>query len=425
MGLFRYEAVDRAGKVVHGAMKAPDEQQVARVLAQKGYAARAIHPASGQQKTVSRPPAAQSTPAQQTGGMHSVTIASGVPVSVKSRVSASRLAMFFRQLVTLVRSGIPLYQSFSDMAPVIRDRRLRNALPHIQQSLQAGQSLSSAMAGFPDIFPAHAVASVWSGELAGKLDVVLEDVASDFEQEASDTRFGRIGWGLTKISVILLIATIPLFNMAVLLAPVLDESEADIVGHWLGSYPPVFVSKCLPVILIFLASWIAWGYVKRVPTVRRLLDGMLLRVPVWGKLHRYRSVSRFLHLMDELYAAGINPSTAWNAASIAPRNSEIAEKLRLAREQTPSAGIADLAAFSNVLEPEDVAFIATGEKTGQVPATVGKLAETYADKAASQKTVGRMWSVSLVVAVQLAIGGAALIFMASTYAKTLMKLMGF
>lgn len=425
MGLFRYEAVDGNGKVLHGAMNAASEQQVAQALAQRGFTLRAILSGSPQ-RVQPKQPRQQAARPQATAGMAAVTISSGVPVSIKSLVPAARLAMFFRQLSTLVRSGVPLYQSLVDLAPVTRDRRLKAAIPRIQQSMQSGQSLSGALSDFPGLFPAHTIASIWSGELAGKLDVQLDEIATDFEQEASDTRYGRIGWGLTKLTVIGLILTFPLFNMKSLVAGQLGEiagveNGGQLISYYMVEYRAALFSKCLPLAALVIASWIVWGYMKRVPTVKRLLDGILLRVPVWGKLHRYRSAARFLHVMEQLYAAGVNPKSAWSAASITPKNSEIAEKLRIVHAESSTSGVTDLAGASGVFEPEDVGLISTGEKTGQVPASLSKLAELYADKALAAKSVGKMYSVSIAVSVQIAVGGLIMIIMASSYFGSIFK----
>jgi len=428
MGLYRYEAVDKTGRVLHGAMNAGDEQTVSAKLADMGYSVRAILPAGGAQNAARS--SVPNTPAVSSGravGMARVTVASGVPVSIKSRVPADRLAMFFRQLVTLVRSGIPLYQSFADLATATRDRRLRAAIPEMQQSLQNSQ-LSGAMAMFPDLFPAHTIACVWSGELSGRLDVVLEELAADLEREASDTRYGRIGWGLTKVTLIGTIVTLPLFNMGTILAPVTDESsQAANPGGYAASYLSVWFHQILfvavPIALAVMASWVVWGHMKRIPMVRRALDGALLLVPVWGNIHRYRSLARFLTLLDHLYSAGISPFTAWDAACIGPRNSAIAEKLKLARRESSAVGITDMAALADVFEPEDMGLIAAGEKTGQVPDSLTKLADVYRDRAESARNVGRFWSISNLILFQIIITGVALIVMTESYAGVLLKLM--
>ena len=424
MGLFRYEAVDKAGKVVHGAMKAPDERQVAQVLAQKGYALRAIHSADGQQKTTSSPAAApQPAPAHRTGGMSSVTVATGVPVSVKSIVPAATLGLFFRQLITLVKSGIPLYQSLHDVAATTQNRHLRHALPEIQRSLQSGQKLSGAMSAHPKIFPVHAVASVWTGELAGKLDIALEDVAVVFEQEASDTRHGRIGWGIAKANFLLFILLLWAANLQALIAPSWSKfltqgagSVQEVLAELFRTYLRMAVTRSLPIVIALIAGWIAWGAVKRIPTVRRLLDGILLKTPVWGKLHRERALSRFLRALDQTYSAGVSLPAAWDAACLTPTNSVVAERLKLARASCPpDAGVAEMIAASGLFEPDAVGLVASGEKAGQVPAALSNLSAAYADRSASQKPIGRMWSISLLTSSILALSGYIIIKMIRSY----------
>ncbi len=433
MGLYRYEAVDKTGRVLHGAMNASDEQVVSDKLAAMGYSVRAVFPAGGAPKGSQMQPisATGGQPAPAPGGRASgiarVTVGSGTPVSIKSLVPADRLSMFFRQLVTLVRSGIPLYQSFADLANATRDRRLRAAIPQMQQALQAS-GLSGAMAMFPDLFPAHTIACVWSGEISGKLDVILDELAADMERESSDTRYGKIGWGLTKGTLIGTIITLPLFNIGTLLAPVVGEvSGAGTPAGYAASFLQVWLRQimliCVPIALAVMASWFAWGWLKRIPSVRRALDGALLHVPVWGNLHRSRSIAKFLGMLDHLYSAGISPATAWDAACITPRNSAIAERLKSARMESAAVSVADMAAMSGVFDQEDVGLLAAGEKAGQVPESLTRLAELYRDRADGARSVGRAWSISNLILFQIVVAGVVVIFLTKTYADVLMKMM--
>lgn len=426
MGLYRYEAVDKTGRVLHGAMNASDEQVVSSNLSAMGYSVRAVFPAGGSQ-SVGR---SQPVPAGSSGraaGISRVTLASGAPVSIKSLVPADRLSMFFRQLVTLVRSGIPLYQSFADLAIATRDRRLRSAIPQMQQSLQTSQ-LSGAMAMFPELFPAHTIACVLSGELSGRLDIVLEELASDMEREASDTRYGRIGWGMTKATLIGTILSLPLFNVGTILGPIAEKStEAaapqGVVQGYLSVWAHQIFLVALPIALSVIALWIIWGHAKRIPKIRRALDGAMLHVPVWGNLHRCRGIAMFLTLLDHLYSAGITPVTAWDAACIAPRNSAIAEKLKLARRELSAVSLAEMAALSDVFDPEDMGLISAGEKAGQVPESLSRLAELYRDRAEGARSVGRFWSVSQLILFQIVVTGVIVIVMAKSYVGVLLKMM--
>lgn len=415
MGLYRYEAVDKTGRVLHGAMNAGDEQAVSAKLADMGYSARAILPAGGapgKQQTLMQGAAVAPTPAVR-GGVQSVTVGSGIPVSIKSSVSLAELARFFRHMATLVRSGIPIGQALNDMVPVTRNGRLRNVLSRMRESTQGGGRLSGLMAEYPGIFPVHTTASVWTGELSGRLDVALDEIASDLEQEAGDTRFGRIGWGLTKINLIFLVICLPLCNLPALLAPAL-QGNLDTGGQMgatgslkllLASYMQRAFWPTLFGCLALSASWIIWGYVKRVPNVRHALDSALLMAPFWGRYHRTKAQARFLHVMDGLTSAGIGIDTAWDAASLTAKNSAIAERLRAAPGVLgPNAGVSGLLSGSGVFEGEDVALMVSGEKSGTVPEVLGHLSQDQQQKLEAMRLSGRAKSTTIMVAVGLLLG---------------------
>lgn len=410
MSLFRYEAVDNSGKVFHGAMNARDEQEVAQKLAGMGYTLRAVHTKGGTRPAGT---AAVGIASQQSGvslqplGTQSAVGASGVPVSVNSIIPARTLAIFFRQLATMVRSGIPLYQSLSDIALYVRDRRLQKVIPHIQQALQSGQSLSGTMAQFPHIFPVHATASIWAGELSGKLEIALDEVAIDFEHEAADTRYGRIGWGITKANVIGIIYIIPLCAFTTLMVGMLNRTPSENIEKLL-IFLLVSIAKSTPIALIVIISWMVWGKLKRKPSVRRYLDALLLKTPIWGAIHLYRGQARFLRVLDQLYSAGIGVDTAWNAASLTPRNSALAETLRQTRNEQPHlSDVTNLFSASGMFDMEAVGIIAAGEKSGRIPEALTNVARLCEDIADSRKTIARRTSITLMTVFSLVVYGIA------------------
>ncbi len=434
MGLFRYEAIDRSGKVLHGAMNARDEQQVQQRLAQMGYTARAIHSAASGRvpsSTAVSPPR-QDSPQRTSGAMSSVTLASGVPVSVRPNVSLMSLARFFRHMATLVRSGMPINQALVEMNVVTHDRKLKYVLSRIQESTQAGRSLSTMMAEYPRVFPVHAIASVWAGELAGKLEIALEDVATDLEQEAADTRYGRIGWFLTKISLIGLVFVLPMASLDALLLPVLNQvldaagqvSRTQVLGMLWQNYASNLLWKSVVASVALVVFWIAWGFMKKSPVVRRLLDGALLYVPVWGRLHRDRALARFFRVMDHLHSAGLSPAQAWDAASLVPKNSAIAERLRLARASMPmTAKVSEILAASGVASPEDVGLAASGEKAGQLPDVLSHLSRHYEERAASQKTAAKAAAIFALTMFSIIFTGYVMIRAVASYAELPFKIM--
>lgn len=415
MSLFRYEAVDKTGKVLRGVMDASNEQTVTQKLSAMGYNARSVYNAA--QQAPSRPTqtsAVAPQPTQQRGvGMSAVTLANGVPISIKSCVPASALAVFFRQLATLVKAGHPLYQASTYIR--VSNPRIREFLPIMQEKVQSGQKLSGAMAEFPKMFPVHAIASVWCGELAGKLDIVLEEIATDFENEARDTRLGRFGWAIAKATIILFILISPLLDFNALLGKV--------AGRGLDTALKTFFSglmSALPVVIALLVFLEIWGYIKRVPVVRHAMDGMLLGAPVWGKLQRFDATAKFFHVLDLLISAGISPATAWDAASLTPKNSEIAKRLKSARNESPvDAGVVAMLERSHVFEMDDIGLATAGEKSGSLPEAAANMASMYTNRAAAQKTMGRFWSITLILILNGALTVLAVYMMAKGYAAFL------
>jgi type II secretory pathway component PulF len=406
MGFFRYEAVDKTGKVVRGVMNARSEQEVTQNLSAMGYQANAIYGSSqaGAVQAAPSPPAApvaapSAMPAR--GGMQSVTLASGLPVSVKSSVNASALAGYFRQLATLVRSGMPLHLALSEMATTVRNPALRRSLITQQESARGGRNLSGALSEFPKVFPVHIVASVWAGELAGRLEVALDEIATDMELEASETRFGRIGWGIAKLHFLLLALLIPMSNLVALLRPALEESlkqgevsTRQVLQYVLSTYMKTMFGKSMLAMGAMIVLWIALGYIKRIPIVRYALDAVVIHVPLWGRLHRDRALGRFLHVLNGLYASGISPGQAWDAACLTVRNSALADRLRRARRNSsPNTGVAELIAAAGLFTMEEVAMATTGEKTGQIPEVAENMSANYVDQFAARKTRNRIASV--------------------------------
>jgi len=402
MAVFRYEAVDRAGKLVRGVMNAADEQAVARRLAAMGYVLKAIVPST----------AATAQTARQRQA------SSGFPVTVQPVVPLQKLAMFYRQIATLIRAGVPVAQALDELSNNIKNKKLSNAALEMRNRVQQGATLSSSMAMMPKLFPVHATGMIWSGELGGFLDKALDEVATEIEQEAKDNRYASIGWLLFKITLVFIFLLLPSLDIKGLLiegfrqgtelhyksteitSTELTElipagiSTSDIVKGMAKAYWIKFCRTGLPCLIAWIVFAFAWKHLKRVASVRRALDAALLMVPVWGNLHRERSRARFLNTLYRLYAAGIAPAQAWAAASMSVRNSQLAAKLRanehILRQQDGTLDKIFIA--SGVFAAEDAGMVMTGIKSGAVPEMLERMSSYHLNAAETSKSLGRQVS---------------------------------
>lgn len=405
MALFRYEAADRTGRVLHGAMNARDEAQVADNLVKMGYSVRSIQSTSPVQTTAAINVRAQPQPG--------APAASAAPVSVRSIVPLASLSMFFRQIATMLKSGIPINQALADASVYTRQRHLRSAIPAMSQAVQSGASLSSAMAAHPGIFPVWATARVWAGELAGEIETAFEEIADDLEAEAKDARYGSIWWVITKLTVVLSILILPFCDVSKLLSSIVSAEKVDA----LAIYKAILIEtviKWAPLAAGLSVIFLAWTALKRVPAVRSALDTILLRVPIWGGLHKYRSLAAFLHTLDRLYSAGLSPAIAWDAASLTVRNNAVAQALR-SSGRTASESPVQKIVTSGIFDSDDIGMASAGERAGRLPEAFAQLSRIYQDRATQQKTIGRLWSVSAFISFQIAVSGIGIIVLAYSY----------
>jgi len=151
-----------------------------------------------------------------------------------------------------------------------------------------------------------AVPSALSGTL------VLEELA-----------WADLGFALAVCSP--LHATVPLALFGVWMQRLLDTGDPRVI---LATYREYLFRVSLPTIAVFLVATYMWPHIKRILPVRVWLDSFILRLPIWGMLHKTRSLVQFSGSLEKLYSAGVAPGTAWSAASAACPNSVMANALR-------------------------------------------------------------------------------------------------
>ncbi len=397
MPLYRYEAVDRSGKVVRGAMNAANEQMISQKLSVMGYSLKAAMLANA--NTKQRAAASQQNARSKRTSSPS---ALGHPVTVTSSVSISALTRFYRQLATLVQSGMPLFQSLSEVQRTTVNRKLRNICDSLSTRVQSGSSLSSAMANYPGIFPAYTVGMIWAGEVGGYLDVALDEAATELESEYRYGFLARIGWFIVRFNTLLFFLFAPLLGaekhlLQFVNASIGDSESASRAPDLFAAYLHGILTISVPLILGWIVLNCAVRRIKRVPAVRAALDSFILIVPVWGPLQRTHSVERFMRTLHGQYQSAVPLSQSWLVAASTVRNSTIAARLRVLGDifHQPNYSLQAAFAKSDVFSPEDIGMIATAEKAGSIPEMLERLTNYHNDQLGRRKTTSRVVSVVL------------------------------
>ena len=391
MSLYRYEATDKNGKTMMGAMDAAGEPEVADRLKQLGYVPNTIYPS------------ATATPPHKTRPPKPAAAIAGQRFRFFSTVKAGDHALFFRQFATLTKSGISIYQAMSTLGPRMRRSPLATACEEIQHAAQSGGKVSDVMFAHPELFGSHVAASVRAGELGGFLEISLDEIALDYEREVE---FYRGTW-LPKSLIIQEIFTLalaqPLFPT---LFPNAEMKRYLLLAFVRNGFIAVaFIATCMFVYRILQS-----------PSFCEQRDRLALRIPVFGNLTRQKSLSSFIRMLRRLYSAGLGPVAAWEGAMNVAPNAVIRKKLvsagEMMRRNVPlHEAFVSTGLFANEMEQ----LLATGVVSGQVVEMLDKVADYYEANVERAFKNSRFWMFRLAITMFIVLIGAVVIWMTKSY----------
>ena len=347
MPVYRYTAKNQQGGTVTGLVEAEDTRRAAGIVREMGLLLLDVRP----EHTVNRQQAEQ-------------VVMQKVVYPVYSGVSVRDLAVFYRQMATAVRAGIPIHRALLSVAENTGKPRLRRVVQAVVNDLMAGKSLAQAMSKHPHVFDELQLALIQAGEEGGLLENMLERLADYLERDYKLRLKIRAGTFYPKLLLLagIFIPKIPILVVGGGLIPYLRET----VG-WAG-----------PILLAVLAIVAVVRILLQVEPLREAYDSLKLMVPGIGGLVRQLAMARFSRAMAALYAAGVSLPRAIAVAALAADNYYLTKRLRGAiREVEHGQSISEAFRRTGVMPPLVLDMLQTGESTGNVDSMMDKVAEYY------------------------------------------------
>jgi general secretion pathway protein F len=316
----------------------------------------------------------------------------GAPVSVFkreidlaglfARVRPQEVAVFTRQLATLLKAGIPLAEAMGALSEQSDNKKFEVVLTGVRQKVNEGSSLADTMAQHPTIFPELYTNMVRSGEAAGNLDAVLARLAEFLD--AQHALRSKVSSAMTYPIIMMVLGSGIMGMLMVVVVPKITTIFED-------------VGKSLPwntALLIFLSNTLAsywwlilvlgglgyWGFkrwVKR-PKGREAVDRLKLRVWLLGPLVRYVGVARFARTLSTMLASGVPVLTALEIVKKVLNNVVLEKVVEEARDairegESIAAPLKRSGQFPSMM----VHMIAVGERSGQLETMLENVAVAY------------------------------------------------
>lgn len=310
----------------------------------------------------------------------------GVPILLqigKPGVKTDQLVVFSRQLATMVDSGIPIAQSLDVLSEQSEDRTLSATLRKVREDIEAGMSLSEALTRHPKIFSDFFINMVRAGESSGRLDEILDRVASYLEKVAALQRkvtsslfypgfVAALAFGITSF---LLIVIVPKFKeIFASLGGELPLATRILiqVSEFLGRY---LVLELVVTVAFVIAMRL---YITRSPRGRLWFDRTILKLPVVGKLLQKVAIARFARTLATLVKSGVPILNALEIVAKTAGNKVVEAAVVSARASIKEGeNISGPLAHSKVFPAMVTRMIAVGEKTGELEKMLVKIADFY------------------------------------------------
>jgi general secretion pathway protein F len=301
-------------------------------------------------------------------------------------------ALLLRQMSTLLKAGLPLEEVLSVLVEQTDQPQIRRQLGAIRARVMEGQSLSAGMAEHPRLFPELYTSAIAAGERAGRLEAVLERLATHAENREEMRR----GFSMALIYPVLLVAVaiavvwgliafvvprvIGVFEQAAEELPLITRSLlgiSDFVANW-----------GLLALLALIAAGVGIALAVRQPGPRRSRDQLLLNLPVAGRLVRARETATFTRTLAILVNSAVPLVEALKVAAGVVGNQVVREDIgRAAAQVREGVSLSQSLAGRGWLPPMARRLISGGERSGELAAMLEHAADIQERELQSASTM--------------------------------------
>jgi len=351
--IFEWEGKDKNGKIVRGEIRAGGEAVVSASLRRQGILLTKLK---------------------------------------KRRTSAGRaikqrdIAIFTRQLATMMKAGVPLLQSFDIVARGNPNPRMTKLLNDIRNDVETGTSLSSAFRKHPLYFDSLYCNLVEAGEAGGILEALLDRLA--IYQEKTMAIKSKIKSALMYPVAVIVVAFIVLTVIMLFVIPSFEDVFKSFGGElpaptlaviWMSKF---FVSWWWAILgVIFGGGYFFMQTWKRSEKMQMTMDRLLLKAPIFGDLINKAVIARWTRTLSTMFAAGVPLVEALDSVGGAAGNAVYQKATeQIQKDVSTGSALTTCMTAAGVFPSMVLQMTAIGEESGSLDHMLGKAAEFYEDE---------------------------------------------
>lgn len=304
----------------------------------------------------------------------------------KKKITQFDIAIFTRQLATMMKAGVPLIQSFDIVADGLENPSLRDLVLDIKNEVAAGNNFAGALRKHPQHFDDLFCNLVDSGEKSGALETMLARVASYLEKtELLKKKVKKaMSYPIAVVAVAFIVTTILLIKVVPSFESMFQNFGAELpamtqfvvkISEWMQEYWLIVIVSIAAFIYIFKQAKI------RSEAFRDWVDRVSLKIPVVGAIIDKSSIARFARVLSTTFSAGVPLVDALDSVAGATGNVVYKNAVFKIRDEVSSGTQLQFSMkASGVFPAMAVQMVSIGEESGALDAMLDKVASHYEDE---------------------------------------------
>ncbi|SFF60843.1 type II secretion system protein F (GspF) [Fontimonas thermophila] len=301
----------------------------------------------------------------------------------KKRIESGDIAIFMRQMATMMSAGVPLVQSLEIVGRGHENPSMGEMIMGIKANIEAGNSFAASLAKYPLYFDDLVVNLVDAGEKSGTLEALLDKIAT--YKEKTEAIKKKVKKALTYPTAVIVVAFIVTGILLYFVVPQFQE-----LFQGFGADLPAFTMMVIGLshfvqekwwLILLGAGGIGYGLFeakRRSAAFRRLLDRLMLKIPVVGDILYKSAVARFARTLSTMFAAGVPLVEAMEPVAKAAGNIVFQEAILVMRDQVATGQQLQLTMQQSGLFPNMATqMVAIGEESGALDSMCAKVADFY------------------------------------------------
>ncbi len=354
--IFEYSARTRSGETRAGTIKAKNREEAVNQLRQQGLILTSLREKKA-------------------------TGVFGMGGSVKDK----ELAVFTKQFSVMIDAGLPLVQCLDILASQQENKYFAQVLEHVRNDVEQGSTLADAMKKHPKAFDDLYTNMVAAGEAGGILDVIMQRLSVYIEKayKLKASFKSAMTYPITVITIAFLIVGLILWKVIPAFASMFAGLGADLplptkvviaLSHFVVKFGWL-------IILVMIVIFFGLKKFYQTETGRRVIDGLVLKLPILGVIFKKIAVARFSRTLATLVSSGVSILEGLTITARTSGNKIIEDAIMEARAHVEQGKtISEPLKDTGVFPPMVVQMIAVGEQTGALDTMLSKIADFYEDE---------------------------------------------